>query len=133
VFRSINRSIDAYIAAKGISAPLEPEYVAVWEPSEEPRELDLGTRDISCIVWATGFSTDFSWVELPVFDARGRVQHHRGVTATPGLFFLGLPWLHTWGSGRFSGVKTDAEYLLERILAPAADAGHASAELVAAL
>jgi len=133
VYRSINRSIDAYIEKNGISAPPESEYVPVWEPLEEPRDLDLEARGISCIVWATGFVTDFSWVELPVFDARGRVQHYRGVTAAPGLYFLGLPWLHTWGSGRFSGVKTDAEHLLERILAFSADTGRTSAELAAAL
>jgi putative flavoprotein involved in K+ transport len=133
VYRSINRSIDAYIDASGISAPSEAEYVAVWEPPEEPRELDLGASSISCIVWATGFITDFSWVELPVFDARGRVEHYRGVTGTPGLYFLGLPWLYTWGSGRFSGVKADAEYLLERILAPSVEAAYASTGLAAAL
>jgi putative flavoprotein involved in K+ transport len=41
--------------------------------------------------------------------------HARGVTGEPGLYFLGLPWLWTWGSGRFSGVGHDAEYLAERI------------------
>jgi putative flavoprotein involved in K+ transport len=41
----------------------------------------------------------------------------RGVTAQPGLYFLGLPWLHTWGSGRFSGVARDACFLAERIQA----------------
>ena len=39
----------------------------------------------------------------------------RGVTAQPGLYFIGLPWLHTWGSGRFSGVARDALYLAEQI------------------
>jgi putative flavoprotein involved in K+ transport len=56
-----------------------------------------------------------------VFDERGKVLHHRGVTGTPGLFFLGLPWLHTWGSGRFSGVKTDAEHLLAQMCQPLVD------------
>ena len=119
VYRSINRSIDAFIAQRNIPAPPEPEYTAVWEPAEEPAELDLAANGISTVVWATGFHTDFRWVELPVFDERGRVQHHRGVTATRGLFFLGLPWLHTWGSGRFSGVKADAEHLLAQICEPA--------------
>jgi putative flavoprotein involved in K+ transport len=117
VYRSINRSIDAYIESRGIDAPPSDEYTAVWEPSEEPAELDLAAAGITSIVWATGFHTDFSWVKLPVLDERGRVQHRRGVTNTPGIYFLGLPWLHTWGSGRFSGVKTDAEYLLDHITA----------------
>jgi putative flavoprotein involved in K+ transport len=120
VYRSINRGIDAHIEKHGIEAPAEAEYVAVWEPAHEPSELDLAASGISAVVWATGFHTDFSWVELPVFDARGKVEHYRGVTAAPGLYFLGLPWLHTWGSGRFSGVKTDAEYLLARISQPLA-------------
>jgi putative flavoprotein involved in K+ transport len=120
VYRSINRGIDAYIEKHGIQAPVEPEYVAVWEPSAEPSELDLAASGISAVVWATGFHTDFSWVELPVFDGRGKVEHYRGVTGTPGLYFLGLPWLHTWGSGRFSGVKADAEYLMTQISQPVA-------------
>ncbi|RYZ03674.1 MAG: MSMEG_0569 family flavin-dependent oxidoreductase [Myxococcales bacterium] len=125
VYRSINRAIDKHIADHGISAPEEPEYQAVWEPSEEPAELDLATSGITSIVWATGFHTDFSWVKAPVFDERGKVAHLRGVTREPGLFFLGLPWLHTWGSGRFSGVKTDAEHLVEQMFArePAAELG----------
>jgi putative flavoprotein involved in K+ transport len=121
VYRSINRSIDAHITERGIAAPVEPEYAAVWEPAEEPVELELSTSGISTVIWATGFHTDFSWVKLPIFDGRGKVEHHRGVTGTPGLFFLGLPWLHTWGSGRFSGVKTDAEHLLEQIYQPLVD------------
>ena len=42
-------------------------------------------------------------------------MHVRGVSPVPGLYFLGLPWLHTWGSGRFSGVARDALFLAERI------------------
>ncbi len=133
VYRSINRGIDAHIEKHGIDAPFEPEYVAVWEPAQEPAELDLAGSGISAVVWATGFHTDFSWVELPVFDARGKVEHYRGVTATRGLYFLGLPWLHTWGSGRFSGVKADAEYLMSQIAQPdavaAVDGEAASAAL----
>jgi putative flavoprotein involved in K+ transport len=133
VYRSINRSIDAYIAKHRIEAPAEAEYVAPWEPSEEPLELDLAKSGITSIVWATGFHTDFSWVKLPVFDGRGKVEHHRGVTRTQGLYFLGLPWLHTWGSGRFSGVKADAEHLLEHVLPKTAEPQLGTGLLTAAL
>jgi len=131
VYRSINRAIDQHIEQQGIVAPAEPEYVAVWEPDEEPLELDLAAHGISTVIWATGFHTDFSWVEVPVFDGRGKVEHYRGVTRAPGLFFIGLPWLHTWGSGRFSGVKTDAEHLLSHILPPARAEGAEPAGLSA--
>ncbi len=115
VYRSINRSIDAHIAQLGLAIPSEPEYVAPWTPEVEPTELELATSGISSIVWATGFHTDFGWVQAPAFDARGKVVHQRGVTSVPGLFFLGLPWLHTWGSGRFSGVGADAEHIVEQM------------------
>jgi putative flavoprotein involved in K+ transport len=52
-----------------------------------------------------------------VFDGEGHVCHNRGVTAVPGLYVLGLPWLHTWGSGRFASVGRDAEYLNGQIVA----------------
>jgi putative flavoprotein involved in K+ transport len=132
VYRSINRAIDQYIAQQGIDAPPEPEYVAPWEPVSEPSELSLADSGITSVVWATGFHTDFSWVEAPVLDARGKAVHERGVTRTPGLYFLGLPWLHTWGSGRFSGVKTDAEHLLGRILQLRGGSLPVAAELSAA-
>ena len=60
------------------------------------------------MIWATGFRLDHSLVQLPVFDADGRVEHRRGVTAIPGLYFLGLPWLHTRGSALLGWVKDDA-------------------------
>ena len=50
-----------------------------------------------------------------MFDGKGYPSHERGVTAAEGLFFLGLPWQYTWGSGRFSGVGRDAAYLADRI------------------
>ena len=50
-----------------------------------------------------------------MFNGRGEPVHLRGVTQQAGLYFLGLPWLHTWGSGRFSGVARDARYLAEQI------------------
>jgi putative flavoprotein involved in K+ transport len=67
------------------------------------------------VIWATGFRTDHSFVELPVFDERGRVVHDRGVTSSPGLYFLGLTWQHTRGSALLGWVKDDAQYIAERI------------------
>lgn len=56
-------------------------------------------------------------MDAPVFNGRGDPVHVRGVTQQPGLYFLGLPWLHTWGSGRFSGVARDAEHLAGHLAA----------------
>jgi putative flavoprotein involved in K+ transport len=78
---------------------------------------DDTTLDVSSVIWATGFSLDHSFVQAPVFDEQRHVIHQRGVTESPGLYFLGLPWMHTRGSALLGWVKDDAEYLAERIRA----------------
>nr|MBA2750545.1 FAD-dependent oxidoreductase [Tatlockia sp.] len=80
-------------------------------------QLDYKHADIGAVIWCTGYQSDFSWIEMPVFDDKGYPIHDRGVTAIEGLYFLGLPWLYTWGSGRFSGIARDAGYLSDRIAA----------------
>jgi putative flavoprotein involved in K+ transport len=67
------------------------------------------------VIWCIGFTPDFAWLDAPVFNGRGNPIHTRGVTAVDGLYFVGLPWLYTWGSGRFSGINQDAEYLSQKI------------------
>jgi putative flavoprotein involved in K+ transport len=115
VSESIKTSIDGFISKSGIAAPEEARYRPVWAPPRERPELDYRAVGIRSIVWCIGFRTDYSWVDLPVFNGRGQPTHVRGVTPVPGIYFLGLPWLYTWGSGRFSGVARDAEYLAEHI------------------
>ena len=63
------------------------------------------------MIWATGFGLDHSWIDAPIFDSRGAVVHQRGVTESPGLYFLGLPWQHTRGSALLGWVKDDAAYI----------------------
>ena len=115
VYNRINGSIDKYIAEQGLDAPAGERYVPVWTPQQERAQLDLAEQGITSIIWCIGFTPDFTWVEAPVFNGRGHPGHQRGVTAQPGLYFLGLPWLYTWGSGRFSGVARDAEYVVGHI------------------
>jgi len=83
---------------------------------------DGGRVAPATVIWATGFRTDHSWIDVPVFDDAGRVVHERGVTASPGLYFLGLSWMHTRGSALLGWVKDDAEHLAEKISAVAAAA-----------
>ncbi|HZX05193.1 MSMEG_0569 family flavin-dependent oxidoreductase [Kribbella sp.] len=114
VSEGIKDAIDAYIDSERIDAPEEDRYQPVWQPDAEPEELSL--QGIGAIVWSTGFRRDDGWIRVPVFDGQGRPSHRRGVTSVPGLYFVGLPWQHTWGSGRFAGVADDAQYLAERIV-----------------
>ena len=115
IYNGINASIDKYIEANRIDAPPPERYVPVWEPKEERTTVSLRASGITSVVWCIGFLPDFAWVDAPVFNGKGEPVHLRGVTHQAGLYFLGLPWLHTWGSGRFSGVARDAYYLAEQI------------------
>jgi putative flavoprotein involved in K+ transport len=129
VSESIKTSIDGFIAKKMIATPEEPRYRPVWTPSRERPQFDYRAAGVTSIVWCIGFRTDYAWIDLPLFNGRGQPSHVRGVTPVPGVYFLGLPWLYTWGSGRFSGIARDAEYLAEHIKArralPGADRRHA--------
>lgn len=75
---------------------------------------------VSTIVWATGFRPDFRCVQVPVFDQSGSPIHTRGVTAAPGLYFLGQRWQYTQGSGLLGGVGRDAAFLAGEIAEHAA-------------
>ncbi len=131
----IKDTIDSWIERRGIAAPVEARYEPVWAPrhDDHAEEVDLAGAGISTVIWSTGFTRDYRWIDLPAFDGTGYPTHRRGVTAVPGLSFVGLPWLQTWGSGRFAGVAADAEYLADRIAAAAgrARAGHPALAAVA--
>jgi putative flavoprotein involved in K+ transport len=110
VYNGINALIDRHIQEKGISTPEGGVYSPVWSPDHEPAELDL--NGVAAIIWATGFTPDWSFVREPIFDGTGYPIQRRGVTHAPGLYVIGLPWLWTWGSGRFLSVGRDAEHLV---------------------
>ncbi len=76
-----------------------------------------GTKqDTDAIIWATGYRSDFSWIEIPsVKGTDGTIVHRRGVTDAAGLFFVGLPWQHTRGSALIGFVKDDAAFIAGRI------------------
>lgn len=76
---------------------------------------DGSSSDTDALIWATGYRSDFSWIDLPIKDERGRAQHRRGVTEVPGLYFLGLAWQFTRGSALIGWVKDDAEFIADRV------------------
>lgn len=77
---------------------------------------DGTSRDVGVVVWATGYRSDYSAVDIPGLVRDGRVVHHRGVTAVPGLYVLGLPWQHTRGSALLGFVAEDAAYIARAAL-----------------
>lgn len=111
----IRELIDGHIAKHAIDAPEEAAYEPPWAPTEEVTELDLRAAGVGSVVWCLGFKPNFRWIEADILDAAGYPRHVRGVGTLPGLYFLGLPWQHTWGSARFSGVARDAEHVVEHV------------------
>ena len=79
--------------------------------------LDLAAERIRTVVWATGYRRDYGWLRLPVFDRTGEIAHRGGVTAVPGLFAIGLPFLRRRSSTFIDGVGRDAEALAPVIAA----------------
>lgn len=130
VAENIKRSIDSFIEKNQIPAPTESGYEPVWQPDEEIQQLDYKQANLGSVIWSTGYRADFSWIEIPVFNQQGYPEHQRGVTRIKGLYFLGLPWLYTWGSGRFSGIARDAGYVVDHIVSkPKALHSHLTATL----
>jgi putative flavoprotein involved in K+ transport len=108
----IVKQVDEYVEKNGLDAPIEtlPELRDGYETDLIP-ELDLKSVGITNVIWATGYKFDFSLVKLPAFDEDGYPVQKRGVTDYPGLYFIGLPFLHTMKSGLLAGVGDDAAYV----------------------
>ncbi|CUH78689.1 putative oxidoreductase CzcO [Tritonibacter multivorans] len=115
----IREAVDSYIDKNNIDAPTEPAFEKVWRPEQEITEIDCKKEGITSILWAIGFRPDYHWIDVDVFDARGRPVYRRGVCKTEGFYFIGLGWLNTWGSGRFLGIDEDSRYLVQQIAAKA--------------
>ena len=107
--------IDQYIADNEIEAPPDDLVPIDWRPGSIGATLDLQQADISSVIYATGFTYDFSWIDLPIFDARGYPAYERGVTDSPGFYFVGLHWMHTAGSGLFSQVARDSKFVVDHL------------------
>lgn len=118
--RAFKAEIDAHVARAGIRAP--PPEPDPGEPplpdlhgSDEWRTLDLRATGVGSVIWCTGFDGDWSWVHVEVLDAQGRPRHRGGVTAVPGVYFVGLPWLSVRKSGIIVGVTDDAARIARHI------------------
>ncbi|MFY0990640.1 NAD(P)-binding domain-containing protein [Halomonas sp. C05BenzN] len=123
-------NLDAWALANGwhdaLPAPERPAPTRL--PARPCLGLDLAAGEIKTVLWATGFRPDFSWLRVPVFDARGRLRHHGGVVAAPGLYVLGLPFLRRRKSASLYGAADDARELSAHLAGWLAH-GHRSARV----
>jgi putative flavoprotein involved in K+ transport len=83
--------------------------------------LSLRAERIATVVWCTGFGPDTGWLRVPVLGPDGSPAHRRGITAVPGLYVAGYPWLSNRGSGILYGVAADAVRIAQHIASDARD------------
>ena len=111
---TLRRRIDECVIERGLDVPeREPDDPPGPLPAIEV--LDLRREGISTVLWANGFRADHRWVEGVESDAQGWPAHTRGVSPVPGLFFVGLHWLHKRKSSLLFGVAEDAEHVVSEI------------------
>ncbi|MFN3846430.1 MAG: FAD-dependent oxidoreductase, partial [Paracoccaceae bacterium] len=114
-YLSVLDEADAYAIRQGLDLPADPDarrFGPLPDCVTTPiLSLDLADNGITSIVWATGFALDFDWIKIDAFDGQGRPQHRNGISAVPGLYFVGLPWLSCRGSAFIWGAWRDAERL----------------------
>ena len=118
-YLSVLDKADDYVVRNNLDLPEEPEARKIESNPEcitNPiLELNLDKTNIRSIIWATGYTQDFSWLNVESFDASGNPCHNRGVSEENGIYFIGLPWLSMRGSSFIWGVWQDAKYLSEHI------------------
>jgi putative flavoprotein involved in K+ transport len=104
--------IDAWATERRVNDLVgPPERLAATRVAAKPRlTLDVAKEPIATIVWATGFKPDYSWLELPVLDPKGRLRHDGGVVMD-GLYALGLNFLRRRKSSYIHGAEDDAREL----------------------
>lgn len=118
-YLSLLDEADEYIKRNGLDLPVDLTARNLGSSPDSIRrptlELNLVKEGITSIIWATGYDADYSWLHVDTFDDRGRPKHQRGVSADPGLCFLGLPWQSRRGSSFIWGVWHDAQYIADHI------------------
>ena len=72
--------------------------------------------DVTNVIWCTGFGNGLSWIDMPIFEAGGEPRHQSGIViGEPGLYFVGLHFLHSFSSTMIHGIARDAERIADRI------------------
>ena len=106
-------SIDTWIAATGMTAEIDsPGRFETTRVAPSPAlGVSLKSGAIRSVIWATGFRPDYSWLDVPVFDRKGRLRHDGGVVDAPGLYVMGLTFMRRRKSSFIHGADDDAREL----------------------
>jgi putative flavoprotein involved in K+ transport len=105
--------IDEWAAKSGLDGEVGP--ACRFEPTRvdtsPPLGMDLKSGEIRTVVWATGYAPDYSWLQVPVLDRKGRLLHDGGVVRAPGIYAIGLPYMRRLKSSLIDGAAGDADFL----------------------
>ena len=111
-------TLDAWADRAGIDAEAPHRFAPTELPASPDLAARIGEDGIETIIWATGFRPDLSLVDAGVLDRKGRPVHDGGVTACPGLYLIGLPFLRRRKSTLIDGAASDARELVAHLIAP---------------
>jgi putative flavoprotein involved in K+ transport len=109
--------IDEWARGNGFDARGHPQY-RLPPTRVEPAPalgMDLASGEIKSIIWATGYRPDYSWLEVPVLDRRGRLQHDGGVVSSPGMYLMGTQFMRRRKSALIDGAGDDARELSDHL------------------
>jgi len=111
--------IDDWARANGLDGKVEPpcRLPPTRVEGSPPLGMDFGKAGIKTIIWATGYRPDHAWVEVPVFDRKGMIQHDGGVVCSPGLYLMGMQFLRRRKSALIDGAGDDARELSAHLAA----------------
>jgi putative flavoprotein involved in K+ transport len=116
-YRDFLSAVDVHVSRMKIDVPDAPDTADADAAQARPTplvsraSLNLRSSKVAAVIWAIGYALDFGWIDVPVFDAKGVPQQHRGITSVPGLYFLGLRWMHKMKSSFLCGVGDDAAHI----------------------
>jgi len=122
--------IDEWAEGAGMDGDVDPPHR--FEPTateaSPPLSLDLTNGEIRTIIWATGFRPDYSWLDVPVLDRKGRLIHEGGVVREAGLYVVGLPYMRCLRSSLIDGARSDADFIGSHLARYLRESTHARAE-----
>jgi putative flavoprotein involved in K+ transport len=110
-------TIDEWAAASPDAAAFEPpeRFERTRVDAAPCLELDMGKEGFETVLFATGYRPDYTWLEIPVLDRKGKIQHDEGVAGVPGLYVVGLPFLRRRKSSFIHGTEDDARYITQHL------------------
>ncbi len=118
-YLSVLDEADAFVTRNGLDLPQEPKARVIGPDPDCMTHpilaLNVAEAGIGSIIWATGFTVDYGWLQVDAFDSKAKPRHQRGVSTEPGIYFLGLPWQSRRGSSFIWGVWHDAKYIADQI------------------